>query len=72
MEDSSAEALRRRHLTAHQSAAERSMSEMLTAANRAEVELANLWEEAMVAGQDADELDFLQEGRRVITGSSSL
>jgi hypothetical protein len=61
LEDSSAESLRRRHLTAHQSAAERSMSAMLTAANRAEGELANLWEEAVVAGLDADELDFLQE-----------
>ena len=63
LEDSSAGSLRRRHLTAHQSAAERSMSAMLTAANRAEGELANLWEEAIVAGLDADELDFLQEAQ---------
>jgi hypothetical protein len=61
LEDSAAESVRRRHLTAHQSAAERSMSEMLNIANRAEDELATLWEEAVAAGLDADELDFLQE-----------
>jgi hypothetical protein len=31
---------------------------MLTAANRAEGELANLWEEAIVAGLDADGLGW--------------
>lgn len=65
LEDSTAESLRRRHLTAHQSAAERSMSAMLTAANRAEGELAALWEEAIAVGLDADELDFLQEAQSV-------